>query len=160
MIYHLVITLMVSISVSAFAEVTDIKGLEALEKFQSDKGAEVLVLDFWFNGCAPCKKIKPTIESIGADKALSKNVRVGTVDITEEENEAVKEKFGVEGVPVVLFLRKVSGQWKVVRSNADADWPKDYVLHPEKIRAEFDKVLAAVKTSNDGVTRHAPSRTH
>ncbi len=55
--------------------------------------------------CAACLKMKPVVEHLSAtcDK---RGVFVETVDLSEEDNEAVAENFGVRVLPTYIFLNE------------------------------------------------------
>ncbi|MBQ8985413.1 thioredoxin family protein [Candidatus Saccharibacteria bacterium] len=58
------------------------------------------LLDFYADWCGPCQMMKPTIEEF--EKAHPE-VKVKSVNIDEEEESA--EKYGVSGIPCLVFLK-------------------------------------------------------
>ncbi len=65
------------------------------------QSATPVVVDFWAPWCAPCRMIAPTIESLS--KELDGKVRF--VKINVDENPLQASKFGVQGIPTLLFFR-------------------------------------------------------
>jgi thioredoxin 1 len=61
-----------------------------------------VVLDFGATWCGPCKKLEPIIEELGQEKNGS--VIMATIDVGEAP--AIAQKFGVMGVPTVIFLKE------------------------------------------------------
>ena len=59
-----------------------------------------VVLDFGATWCGPCKKLEPILEEIST--GLDGKVRFLKVDVGEAPGTA--QKFGVLGVPTVIFL--------------------------------------------------------
>jgi thioredoxin 1 len=60
-----------------------------------------VVLDFGATWCGPCKKLEPILEEMSG--GYSGKVRFYKVDVGESP--ATAQKFGVMGVPTVIFLR-------------------------------------------------------
>ncbi|RPJ44720.1 MAG: thioredoxin [Candidatus Latescibacterota bacterium] len=60
-----------------------------------------VVVDFWAPWCAPCRMIAPTLESLS--KEMDGKVRF--VKINVDENPVQASKFGVQGIPTLLFFR-------------------------------------------------------
>ena len=60
-----------------------------------------VVVDVWGVGCGPCKMIEPLIDQIAAE--FEGKARVGKLNIGE--NMAVAAKFGITGVPTILFFK-------------------------------------------------------
>ncbi|MDO4526475.1 MAG: thioredoxin family protein [Candidatus Saccharibacteria bacterium] len=56
--------------------------------------------DFYADWCGPCQVMKPTIEEF--EKAHPE-VKVRSINIDEEEELA--EKYGVSGIPCLVFLK-------------------------------------------------------
>jgi thioredoxin 1 len=60
-----------------------------------------VVVDFWAPWCAPCRMVAPTIESLSKEF----DGRVRFVKINVDENPVQASKFGVQGIPTLLFFR-------------------------------------------------------
>ena len=102
-------------------------------KLSENTGKEVLVLDFWATWCGPCIKALP--EVMAAVKEFDEGVRLVTVNQQEnphkvrkfletrgwpvtvvmDEDLAVREKYGVEGIPTTVIIGK-DGVVKMVHS--------------------------------------------
>jgi len=59
------------------------------------------LVDFWAEWCVPCKQMARLLEGM-ADE-LPADVRVGKVDA--DRNPALVERYGVRGVPALLFFK-------------------------------------------------------
>jgi thioredoxin len=59
-----------------------------------------VVVDFWAPWCAPCKMIAPVLEKIANDYASKLTV----VKVDTDQNPEWAIKFGVQGIPTVLFM--------------------------------------------------------
>ena len=60
-----------------------------------------VVLDFGATWCGPCKKLEPIIEELSGE--MAGRVVIAKVDVGEAPS--VAQKFGVMGVPTVVFLK-------------------------------------------------------
>ena len=64
---------------------------------------KLVVLDFWAEWCGPCRTIAPLIDELAAeyeDKAI-----IGKIDITDDSNTAIVEKYGIRNIPTVIFVK-------------------------------------------------------
>ena len=59
-----------------------------------------VVVDFWAPWCAPCRMVAPTLEKIARENAGK--LLVAKVDT--DENPEWAGKFGVQGIPTMLFV--------------------------------------------------------
>ena len=69
-------------------------------------GTEVLkadkptLVDFWAEWCGPCKQIGPILEEISKEKI---NL-IKIVKINIDENPNTPQKYGVRGIPTLMFF--------------------------------------------------------
>lgn len=66
-----------------------------------EKSELPVVVDVWGEGCGPCKMIEPLIDQVAVEFAGS--ARVGKLNIGE--NMSLAAKFGISGVPTILFFK-------------------------------------------------------
>lgn len=59
-----------------------------------------VVVDFWAPWCAPCRMVAPTLEKLAKENAGK--LIVAKVDT--DENPEWAGKFGVQGIPTMLFV--------------------------------------------------------
>ena len=59
-----------------------------------------VVVDFWAPWCGPCKMIAPLLDEIA--KENSGRFRVAKVNI--DDDPALQQRFGIRGVPTLLFF--------------------------------------------------------
>lgn len=59
-----------------------------------------VVVDFWAPWCGPCKMIAPVLDEIA--KENGDRVRIVKVNIDDEP--ALMQRFGIRGVPTLLFF--------------------------------------------------------
>jgi thioredoxin 2 len=58
------------------------------------------VVDFWAAWCGPCRIIGPIIDALAAERT---DVRFGKLNV--DENPRTAASFGVQGIPLLVFLR-------------------------------------------------------
>jgi len=72
------------------------------------KSEQPVLVDFWAVWCGPCKAIAPIVDGIAATYAGKLKVAKVNVD----ENSATPGRYGVRGIPALLFFKggKVADQ--------------------------------------------------
>ncbi len=65
------------------------------------KSSIPVLVDCYAVWCGPCKMMAPTIEEL-AEEYMGK-VLVGKIDV--DENPAVAEKYGIQSIPTLLFIK-------------------------------------------------------
>ena len=60
-----------------------------------------ILVDFWAEWCGPCKQIGPILEEIG--EAKKDNLKILKLNV--DENPQTPQKFGVRGIPTLMFFK-------------------------------------------------------
>ncbi len=63
--------------------------------------AQLSLVDFWAEWCGPCRQLGPIIEQLADDYAG----RVKVFKLNVDENSNTPGRFGIRGIPTVLFFK-------------------------------------------------------
>jgi thioredoxin 1 len=77
------------------------------ELLNSDK---LVLVDFYADWCAPCKKMAPYLEEIKTEMAD----KVTLVRINTDDNQALAQQLNIEGLPTVLLFKNKTLVWQNV----------------------------------------------
>ena len=78
----------------------NVKTLTDADFGESVKNGVVLV-DFWAEWCAPCRRLAPTVDQLAEE--YHGRITVAKVDI--DENPMTPSKFMVRGIPTILLFK-------------------------------------------------------
>ena len=104
----------------------------ALEFTDANFQTEVLdskqlsVVDFWAEGCGPCRAIGPVIEELS--KEYHGTVKVGKVNV--DHNPQISMNFGITSIPAILFIK----DGKVVDKLVGAQPKSNFVKKIESLK--------------------------
>ena len=78
---------------------------------------KLTIVDFWAEWCAPCRMLSPIVAELADENKESVNVGKLNVD----ENPKTATKFGIRGIPTLLFFKdgQVKEQLVGVRSKGE-----------------------------------------
>jgi len=66
------------------------------------QGAAIPVLvDFWAEWCAPCRRLTPIVDEVAAE--FAGKLMVGKVNV--DENPVTPSRFGVRGIPTLILFK-------------------------------------------------------
>ncbi|MEI7752555.1 MAG: thioredoxin [Candidatus Omnitrophota bacterium] len=71
--------------------------------FQAEvlQSTQPVLVDFWAEWCGPCRMLGPVVEKIAV--ANAGRIVVGKMNVDENPN--TPQKYGVQGIPTVIFFK-------------------------------------------------------
>ena len=60
-----------------------------------------VLVDFWAEWCAPCKRLAPTIDAVAAE--LDGKLAVGKLNV--DDHPGVTSRFGIRGIPTMILFK-------------------------------------------------------
>jgi len=66
------------------------------------KGEGICVVDFWAPWCGPCHTMAPALEAF----ARNNRGKVRVFKLNVDENPKIAEKYGIRGIPTIIFFEK------------------------------------------------------
>jgi thioredoxin 1 len=65
------------------------------------KSEQPVLVDFWAVWCGPCRALAPVVDSVA--QTYAGKVKVAKVNV--DENSATPSRYGVRGIPTLLFFK-------------------------------------------------------
>ena len=75
-----------------------------------EKSGTLTIVDFWAEWCAPCRMLAPIVEQLAEENKGA--VKVGKLNV--DENPKTATKYGVRGIPTLLFFKGGKVQEQIV----------------------------------------------
>ncbi len=116
---------------SAEVSWTNLTSLQQIESSVKNENKPV-VIDFYADWCAQCKELDKYTYTDEKVVELSKNLNNIKIDLTKE-NPDITSKYGIKGLPVVIFLKPNGEEIKELRVTG--------FLEPEEFSKRIEKLL-------------------
>ncbi|WP_367916231.1 thioredoxin domain-containing protein [Leadbetterella sp. DM7] len=81
------------------------EGMSVAEYEAMLQSGKVVLVDFYAEWCAPCKKMKPYLENIAKDKTAT------VIRIDADQNSRLCKALGISGLPVIKVYRNGKESW-------------------------------------------------
>lgn len=65
------------------------------------ESSKPVVVDFWAEWCGPCKALAPVLEEIASEM----DGKAEIVKVNVDENQALAQKYGIRGIPTLIFFK-------------------------------------------------------
>lgn len=65
------------------------------------KSAKLVLVDFWAEWCAPCRRLAPTVDALAAE--MEGRVVIGKMNV--DENPEVPFRYSIRGIPTLLLFK-------------------------------------------------------
>lgn len=116
---------------SAEVSWTNLTSLQQIESSVKSGGKPVMI-DFYADWCAQCKELDKYTYTDEKVAELSRNTNNIKIDLTKE-NPDISDKYGIKGLPVVIFMKPNGEEIKELRVTG--------FLKPEEFSKRIEKLL-------------------
>lgn len=77
---------------------------------------EIALVDFWAPWCAPCRMLGPIVEELAT---TNEGITIGKLNVDENSETAIK--YGIRGIPTMLFFKNGEVVEKIVGVKSKAE---------------------------------------
>jgi len=71
------------------------------DNFSTETSKGVVLVDFWAEWCAPCRRLAPTVDALASEY----DGRVTVAKMNVDENPQVPGNFAIRGIPTLLLFK-------------------------------------------------------
>lgn len=90
------------------AAVAEAKGMSMNEYKALTQSYKKVLIDFYAEWCAPCKKMKPYLDEIALD--MKEDVKVIRIDA--DQNKTLLQELKIDGLPVLILFKEGTETWR------------------------------------------------
>lgn len=84
------------------------KGMSITEYNKLTSSYKKVLIDFYAEWCAPCKKMKPYLDEIAND--MKEDVKIVRIDA--DQNKALLQELKIDGLPVLILYKNGTQTWR------------------------------------------------
>ena len=78
---------------------------------------ELVLVDFWAEWCGPCKALGPILEEVASEVTGKASI----VKVNVDNNPDLAQKYGIRGIPTLLFFKNGNVQSTLVGNQPKAE---------------------------------------
>lgn len=82
-----------------------------------DQADKLVVVDFWAEWCGPCKALAPVLDELASEVSGKANI----VKVNVDQASDLAAKFGIRGIPTLLFFKNGEVKNTLVGNQSKAD---------------------------------------
>jgi thioredoxin 1 len=71
------------------------------DNFSAETSKGLVLVDFWAEWCAPCRRLAPTVDALASDY----DGRLTVAKMNVDENPEVPGNFAIRGIPTLLLFK-------------------------------------------------------
>lgn len=81
------------------------------------KSSKPVLVDFWAEWCGPCKALAPVLDEVAQELGDKASI----VKVNVDENRELAQKYGIRGIPTLIFFKNGQAEKTLVGSQPKAE---------------------------------------